>query len=114
MILDGWEDVYKKGQLTLWILLALKDGPKHMAVVKQFIHDVTNGSIEADDKSMYRALRRYHGAEMVDFCLQSSDGGGPDHKVYSLTDVGAKVLAAFTRRNITDIFFSPTVTKLLC
>ena len=34
MLLAGWEDVYKKSQLTLWILIALKDGEKSMASVK--------------------------------------------------------------------------------
>jgi DNA-binding PadR family transcriptional regulator len=61
-LLEGWEDTAKKGHLTLWILLALKDGSKHMAVVKTFITTATNGLLEADDKSMYRALRRYYDA----------------------------------------------------
>tara|TARA_B100000780_G_scaffold277316_1_gene247728 strand:- start:491 stop:604 length:114 start_codon:yes stop_codon:yes gene_type:complete len=25
-LLSSWEETYKKGQLTLWIFLALKDG----------------------------------------------------------------------------------------
>jgi hypothetical protein len=26
-LLNAWEETYKKGQLTLWIFLALKEGP---------------------------------------------------------------------------------------
>ena len=64
-LLEGWEDVHKRGQLTLWILLALKDGPKHMQKIKRFISDITSMSISADDKSMYRALRRFADAEIA-------------------------------------------------
>ncbi len=111
-LLEGWEDVFKKSQLTLWILLALKDGPKHMAEMKQFILDATNNQLEADDKSMYRALRRYHDVEMVDFQTEPNDKG-PDRKIYSLTGSGKSVLNQFIERNILQVFFKPSVRKLL-
>lgn len=111
-LLSGWEDVFKKSQLTLWILLSLKDSPKHMAEIKRFIFDTTNGMLEADDKSMYRALRRYSDVEMVRFETLPSDSG-PDRKVYSLTHIGGTVLDSFIERNIVGVFFSPTVKKLL-
>jgi PadR family transcriptional regulator PadR len=111
-LLTGWEDVYKKGQLTLWILLALRDGPKHMADIKSFIFHATNDLLQADDKSMYRALRRYADVEMIAYSLEPNESG-PDRKIYSLTEVGASVLANFVKRNITDIFFSPSVRRLL-
>lgn len=111
-LLEGWEDVFKKGQLTLWILLALKDGPKHMADIKGFILDATDGLLEADDKSMYRALRRYYDVEMVDFRTEANDKG-PDRKVYQLTGVGLSVLNQFVRRNILNVFLKPSVRRLL-
>ncbi len=111
-LLDGWEDVFKKGQLTLWIMLALKDGPKHMAEIKAFIDTATNNTLSADDQSMYRALRRYYDAEMIDF-TQESGKGGPDLKVYALSKVGAKVLEQFIQRNVVSVFFKPEVIKLL-
>lgn len=101
-LLEGWEDVFKKGQLTLWIMLALNDGAKHMAEIKNFITKATNGTLSADDQSMYRALRRYHEAELVDF--QELPGkSGPDLKVYSLSMVGRKILNGFIDRNILPI-----------
>ncbi len=111
-LLEGWEEVFKKGQLTLWIMLALKDGPKHMAEIKKFIHQSTNGTLSADDKSLYRALRRYYDVEFVDFMNQPGKNG-PDLKVYSLTRVGRKVTDEFSKRNIIDVFYKPETKALL-
>ena len=36
-LLSSWEQTYKKGQLTLWIFLALKDGQKYVDEIKEFI-----------------------------------------------------------------------------
>jgi PadR family transcriptional regulator PadR len=110
-LLQGWEEVFKKGQLTLWIMLALKDGPKHMSEIKEFIYRSTNGSLSADDKSMYRALRRYYDTELVEY-TERPGKGGPDLKVYSLSSVGAKVLDAFVKRNIVDVYFNKKVKEL--
>lgn len=104
-LLDTWEDVYKKGQLTLWILLALKARPMHMVDIKQFIKERTNDTLTADDKSMYRALRRFYQIELVSYHDSPSDRGGPDRKVYSLTDSGYRVLEAFIQRNVLSVYF---------
>ncbi len=111
-LLDGWEEVYKKGQLKLWILLALKDNPKYMPAIKEFIAGRTNGILEADDKSMYRALRQYSHAEIIIFQLDPNNQG-PDRKRYALTATGIKLLTAFTQRNIIDIFFADATKRLL-
>lgn len=111
-LLHGWEDVFKKGQLTLWIMLALKDGAKHTAEIKVFIHKSTNGLLSADDQSMYRALRRYVSADLVSFAMKPSKSG-PDLKVYSLTETGLNVLDSFVKRNITGSLFKPNIIRLL-
>ncbi len=111
-LLAGWEDVFKKGQLTLWIMLALKDGPKHMAEIKGFIEVATSGTMTADDQSMYRALRRYYDAELVEYSTEPGDGG-PERKVYALTSVGHKVLAEFLKRNVTRVFYQPRIKQLI-
>ncbi|HSH18479.1 MAG TPA: PadR family transcriptional regulator [Candidatus Saccharimonadales bacterium] len=111
-LLGGWEDVYKKGQLTLWVLLALKHGPKHMAEIKQFILQLTNNLVEADDKSMYRALRRFTEVGMTSYTVGVNDAG-PDRKVYALTNTGHTVLHAFIDRNIAGIFYKDSVRQLL-
>ena len=111
-LLEGWEEVYKKGQLTLWIMLALKNGEKHMAEIKNFMENSTNNSLTADDKSMYRSLRRYYDVEMIDFTNQPSESG-PDKKLYQLTDSGRKILERFIERNISSVFYKDQVIKLI-
>lgn len=103
-LLEGWQDVHKKSQLTLWILLALKDGAKHMAEIKECVQRLTKNTISADDQSMYRALRRFYDAEIVDFTAEAGDGG-PDRKVYKLTKTGSNVLDAFLKEHIIDVFY---------
>ncbi len=111
-LLEGWEEAFKKGQLTLWIMLALKDGAKHMAEIKVFIDTSTNGTLTADDQSMYRALRRYYEAELVDFNTEQNKAG-PDRKLYSLTSIGNNVLGQFITRNVTSVFYKPQIKKLI-
>ena len=110
-LLAGWEDVHKKGQLTLWILLALKDGPKHMAEIKAFIDRGTNGTMSVDDQSMYRALRRYYETELADF--EAAPGNGPDRKVYRLSALGESLLREFVKRNIIDTLYKPAIRSLI-
>jgi DNA-binding PadR family transcriptional regulator len=110
-LLEGWEEVFKKGQLTLWILLALKDGPKHMAEIKRFIDESTNGTVTVDDQSMYRALRRYYETELADYA--TAPGHGPDRKVYRLSALGERVLRQFVRRNIIDTLYKPSIRALI-
>lgn len=112
-IISTWEEVFKKGQLTMWILLALKNGQKHMGAIKEFIDNATNKTMAADDQSMYRALRRFLQMELVDYQEEPSDQGGPARKVYSLTETGARVLQKFVNRNIAGIFYKPEIIKLL-
>jgi len=111
-LLQGWEDVHNKGQLSLWILLALKDGSKHMSHIKEFIARMTNHILVPDDKSVYRALRRFKASELVSFKLVPSSAG-PDLKIYELTCTGSTVLQAFLRRNIDGILYQPRVLKLI-
>ena len=101
-LLNGWEEVFKRGQLTLWIMLALRDGPKHMAAIKLFISNATKESLKADDQSMYRALRRYHETDLVNFTAEARTNA-PDRKIYGLTNTGQRVLDAFVRRNLTHL-----------
>lgn len=111
-LLAGWEEIYKRGQLTLWILVALLDSPKHMSAIKDYIETHTNNMLTADDQSMYRALRRYDEAELVSFrSIQSASG--PDKKIYSLTSTGENVLRQFIARNITALVNEPMIQKIV-
>lgn len=83
-----------------------------MAEIKDFIHSATNGTLKADDQSMYRALRRFYDVEMLDFAQKPGDNG-PDRKVYSLTGIGKQVLGDFLQRNIITVFYKPEIKQLI-
>lgn len=111
-LLQGWEDVYKKSQLTLWILLSLKDEPKHMARIKAFIIELSGDAMAADDQSMYRALRRFKDAQMIDYTMRAGKKG-PDVKQYYLTNIGRSVLQQFIERNVSSVFYNDKVKELI-
>jgi PadR family transcriptional regulator PadR len=112
ILLEGWEETYKKGQLTFWILFSLVGKGRHMNDIKDLIHQLTNKSLTADDQSMYRALRRLNDAELIEYTNVPSDNG-PDLKMYSLTKTGNNVLQVFTERNISSVYYEPAVMNRL-
>ena len=110
-LLTTWEDTYKKGQLTLWIFLALKDGPKYVNEIRDFIEEYSEGTISCEEQSLYRALRKFNHLKIVGF--SSGKGNkGPDRKYYELTDIGIEILAAFISRNI-KLFFNKKLIELM-
>jgi len=102
-LLTSWEETYKKGQLTFWLLLALRDQPLYVSEIKDFIESVTNGTISCEDQSVYRALRKYYDFEIVDYELRQGHKG-PDRKYYFLTTIGKELLHEFTQRNISILY----------
>ncbi len=110
-LLKAWEETYKKGQLSFWILLALKDGEKYIGEISEFIENMTLGRITCEDQSLYRALRKYHDLEMVEYYLKEGNRG-PERKYFKLTQIGKKLLAQFIERNIA-IFFNKELKELI-
>ena len=110
-LLTTWEDTYKKGQLTLWIFLALKDGPKYVNEIRDFILEYSEGTISCEEQSLYRALRKFNHLKIVGF---SSGKGhkGPDRKYYELTEIGVDILSEFISRNI-KLFFNKKLVELM-
>lgn len=112
ILLEGWEEVYRKSQLSLLMLLALKEGPKTAAEVKQFMLDVSGGLQTTDDQSIYRTLRRFNATDMISF-EEIETRAGPKKKRYSLTPTGQAVLTRFLHRNIIHPFYEPHMRKLI-
>ena len=110
-LLTAWEETYKKGQLTLWIFLALKDGDKYMNEIKSFIEQFSENSISCEDQSLYRALRKFEHLKMV---ASSAGKGnkGPDRKYYRITDLGNEIFDEFTTRNI-KLFYNIKLMELM-
>ena len=112
-LIEAWEANYKQGQLTLWIFLALKESPKTIQQINEYLAKKTSATISADDKSIYRSLCRYHDTEMVDSTTSPSSKGGPPLKNYSLTPLGHTVLVRFVQRNITILLHNPQIKEIL-
>lgn len=110
-LLELWEETHKKGQLTLWIFLALRDGPKYVSEIKNFIEVNTHQAIICEEQSLYRALRKFQQVEMTGF-NPGKGQGGPDRKYYYLTPMGEDVLERFIERNI-RLFFLPEIENLI-
>lgn len=107
-----WDDVYKKGQLSLWVLLAVADGKKYAAEITDFMSHTTNGTFEVKEQSLYRALRRFTHMNLVSITEEESPNSGPKRKYYSLTPEGKMVLGQFISLHITPLL-SPPIQMLL-
>ena len=110
-LLQTWEETYKKGQLTLWLLLALRDTSRYTTEVREFIHSKASGSIKCEEQSVYRALRKFYDLEIVDYELRDGKSG-PSRKYYFLTEIGRSLLKTFIERNI-KIMYTSEISKML-
>lgn len=110
-LLISWENTYKKGQLTLWIFMALRDGKKYVDEIKHFIERKSGGTISCEEQSLYRALRKY---EHLDILVYEKRAGnkGPDRKHYYLSDLGKELFDKFIDRNI-KIFYSEEIKSYI-
>lgn len=111
MVAD-WDDVYKKGQLTLWILLAIYDGKKYAAQITEFMDIATGGAFEVKEQSLYRALRRFSSMKLVRITEEQSPNSGPKRKYYELTEVGEVMLGTFVQIHIAPLY-RQEITKLI-
>ena len=111
VLLEHWEEVYKKGLLTFWVLLLLHERPMYVFEMGEALDAVSRGTMRADERSLYRALRRFERAGFVESEWQASDVG-PQRRYYRLSELGAELLRRFTERNIL-LFQEPAVAERL-
>jgi PadR family transcriptional regulator, regulatory protein PadR len=108
-MLQKWEEVYKRGLLSFWLLLLLSKRPAYPREIDQALAEISLDSISADDNSIYRALSRFEDMGIVSSELQQSELG-PPRKYYRLNEMGLRLLAGFIQRNIL-IFEDPKVKE---
>jgi PadR family transcriptional regulator PadR len=108
-LLNKWEETYKKGLLSFWILLLLNERPSYPYEMSAEIAKISQGTISVDDNSVYRALNRFETAGIVKSELQQSNTG-PQRRYYNLTQKGLSLLTEFTQRNI-QVFSVPPVEE---
>ena len=107
-----WDEVYKKGQLSLWVLLAIYESKKYAAEIIEFMQVVSGNEFQVKEQSLYRALRRFTGMGLVKVSEEASPNSGPKRKYYSLTPLGVAVLREFTIRNISPLLTNQVTTLL--
>ena len=108
-LLNKWEETYKKGLLSFWILLLLYERPSYPYEMSAEVAKISQGTISVDDNSIYRALNRFESVGIVKSELQQSSTG-PQRRYYSLTSTGKTLLAEFIQRNI-QVFETPSVSE---
>ena len=93
-LLNAWEETYKKGQLTFWVFLALKDSKKCVEEIKEFVEKMSDGSMSCEEQSLYRNLRKFQHLEIVAYDSKRVSKG-PDRKYFKF--VGHMVFATMTQ-----------------
>lgn len=110
-LLNAWEETYKKGQLTLWVFLALKEERKCVEEIKGFVERMSEGTMSCEEQSLYRNLRKFQHLEIVAY-ESKKVSKGPDRKYYYLTETGEELFKRFVERNIL-IFTKESIINLL-
>lgn len=111
-VLEGWEEVYKRGLFTMWLLLAVRAEPRYSAEIADFVATHTGGMMTADDRSLYRALRRLKQLELVEDSERPGERTGAGRRYFELTPSGHNVLEAFLDRNIRNIYVNGSAADL--
>ena len=114
-LLLKWEEAYKKGLLSFWILLLLHERSSYPFEMRPLIEEISQGTLSADDNSIYRALNRFQEVGIVSSEIRPSSQG-PDRRYYNLTEKGCWLLKSFIERNI-QVFYTPVVAaqmKAVC
>ena len=92
--LETWEEVYRRGVLTFWVLFILSNKPADAQEVYTRLEELC-GEKFANQHSLYRLFRRLCEAGLLDEVQDENRG-----KTHELSDSGARLLRAFTLRNI--------------
>jgi len=111
ILLDQWESTYKKGLLTFWLLLLLHERPMYVFEMGQALVNASQGTIAADGKSLYRALRRFERIGLVESAWLSTKLG-PRRRYYHLTGLGTELLRRFVQRNLL-VLQAPAIAERL-
>jgi DNA-binding PadR family transcriptional regulator len=110
-LLNQWEETYKKGLLTFWMLLSLTERSMYAYEMKEVINDISQGTVTADEKSIYRALKRFSESKLISAETRPSDIG-PARKYFQLTPLGEELLFQFINRNILVFDSEPVKNKI--
>ena len=111
ILLNQWEETYKKGLLSFWLLLLLAQRKAYPYEIKAAITEMSRNTISADENSIYRSLNRLADSGIVGSEVLPSETG-PSRRYYFLTQLGRELLNRFITRNIL-VFEHPDVAELI-
>lgn len=98
-LIEALESAYKKGHLTFWVLLSVRDTARYSEEISSFIEVESKGYIKPEIMSLYRTLRKLEELNLVSYKNVPSDLG-PEKKYFSITGEGLYVLNEFIKKNI--------------
>ena len=110
-LLNQWEETYKKGLLSFWLLFLLAQRKAYPYEIKSAISEMSRNTINADENSIYRSLNRLADSGIVDSELLVSETG-PSRRYFFLTSLGRELLTRFITRNIL-VFEQPEVAEMI-
>ncbi len=110
-LLANWEEVYKKGLLSFWILLLLYDRRSYAYEMTLAIPEISEGTMTVDENSVYRALNRFESLGIVESEHERSQVG-PARRYYCLTETGIALLERFIERNIMVLQSAPVQERI--
>ena len=110
-LLSQWEESYKKGLLSFWLLLLLANRKAYPFEIKAAINEMSHHTIDADENSIYRSLNRLADSGIVASEVQPSETG-PSRRYFFLTTLGRALLTRFINRNIL-VYEQPDVAELI-
>ena len=110
-LLERWEEVYKRGLLSFWLLMVLQKERSYAYEIPDVIEEMSQGSITVNGNSIYRSLRRFEEDGLVKSEVESSPEG-PPRRYYRITRDGLSLLQEFIRRNVL-VFSSAPVDEYI-
>lgn len=108
-LLSDWEAIFRQGLLSFWVFLAIESNERTVAEIRDQVSELTHGTYETSEQSLYRSLRKYYDLELVDY-REIETPGAPKRKLYVLSNIGKQVFKDFCKRNI-SLFLQPEVVK---
>jgi PadR family transcriptional regulator PadR len=108
-LVEKWEEVYKRGLFTFWLLMVLQQDRAYPYEIPDAIKQISLGTVTVNGNSVYRSMRRFEKLGLVQSEMENSTQG-PARKYYTLSRLGGSLLREFIRRNIL-VFSSPVVAK---
>jgi PadR family transcriptional regulator PadR len=101
-VLKSWAKEYKKGFISYFILLFLKERPMYGFEISKQLMGITDSGLIFQESGIYQILKNLQKNGMVSFEWQKSSKG-PQRKCYIISDEGNDLLERFTKEYLLPI-----------